>query len=574
MKKPINRILDVPTSDPDDARRRRLLNILLLGLQVAALLVLAGLALDSLGSSRMSSDAEVRVLLQGILVLTLGIVIIYLINRTLSGRLAGLLFLFLLLAVFILTDSVQELVNGRSLFLFTLPIIIASILLSPGASFAFAVISSLIISVLAWTVGLFPNIPAITGFFLVALASWLSARSLDQALQELRAVNANLDRVVTERTQQLAKALERERIEASRNQAILNSIADGVVVFDTDWNAILANPALKSMLDLPVEQIVNRNFRELIEHHHLAPRNRSLLYAMMEQDTQPPSFRVEWGNKTLSISAAQVYERTSQGHTNIGTVTVFRDFTREAEVEKLKSAFVAMVSHELRTPLNAILGYAEMFREAIYGPINEQQVNMAQRIIKNTQRLLGLINDLLDQAQMEAGKLTIQAAPVRPVDLLENLRGVMDQIVQEKGLALTGEIEPELPEVINGDAARLQQILVNLVNNAVKFTEQGTIHIRLFCPRANRWGIEVSDTGRGIPEAELPYIFDTFRQVDGAATRVQGGFGLGLSIVKQLVHMMNGEIKVKSVLDQGSTFTVTLPLIVPALDEETWREYE
>jgi signal transduction histidine kinase len=571
MKNPINQILDVPTSDPDDARRRRLLNILLLGLQVAALLVLAGLALDSLGSSRMSSDAEVRVLLLGVLVLTVGIVIIYLINRKLSGRLAGLLFLFLLLVVFISTDSVQELVNGRSLFLFTLPIIMASILLSPGASFIFAVISSLIITVLAWTVGLFPNIPAITGFFLVALASWLSARSLDQALRELRAVNANLDRVVTERTQQLAQSLEREQIEASRNQAILNSIADGVVVFDTDWNAILANPALESMLDLPVEQIVNRNFRELIDQPHLTPHSRSLLYAMMAQDTQPPSFRVEWGNKTLSISAAQVYERTSRGNTNIGTVTVFRDFTREAEVEKLKSAFVAMVSHELRTPLNAILGYAEMFREAIYGPMNEKQVNMAQRIIKNTQRLLGLINDLLDQAQMEAGKLTIQAAPVRPVDLLENLRGVMDQIVHEKGLALSGEIEPELPEVINGDAARLQQILVNLVNNAVKFTEQGTVHIRLFCPRTNRWGIEVSDTGRGIPEADLPYIFDTFRQVDGAATRVQGGFGLGLSIVKQLVQMMNGEIKVTSVPDQGSTFTVTLPLIVPALDEETWR---
>jgi signal transduction histidine kinase len=245
-----------------------------------------------------------------------------------------------------------------------------------------------------------PNATGIIGFFLLALVSWLSARSLDQALNELRAINANLDRVVTERTQALAESLERERIEAGRNQAILNSIADGVVVFDTKWNAILANPALRSILDLPIEMIVNKNFRDLIEHPRLAPKSRTLLYSMLEHDTQPPSFRVEWGDKTLSISAAQVYYHAPDGNTNIGTVTVFRDFTREAEVEKLKSTFVAIVSHELRTPLNAILGYAEMFKESVYGPMNEKQINMAERIMKNTQRLLKMINDLLDQAQI------------------------------------------------------------------------------------------------------------------------------------------------------------------------------
>src|SRR5690606_37588654 len=142
-------------------------------------------------------------------------------------------------------------------------------------------------------------------------------------------------------------------------------------------------------------------------------------------------------------------------------------------LEKLKSTFVAIVSHELRTPLNAILGYAEMFREAVYGPVNEKQANMAERIIKNTQRLLGLINDLLDQAQIEAGRLTIQMGPVRPAELVENLHGVMDKIVQDKGLLLTSEIDDNVPEVLNGDAARLQQVLVNLVNNSVKFTQKG-----------------------------------------------------------------------------------------------------
>jgi polar amino acid transport system substrate-binding protein len=200
--------------------------------------------------------------------------------------------------------------------------------------------------------------------------------------------------------------------------------------------------------------------------------------------------------------------------------------------------------------------------------MNDKQVNMAERIMKNTQRLLGLINDLLDQAQMEAGKLTVQMAPFKPAELLENIHGVMDQLVHEKGLRLTSEIEDNLPEIINGDAARLHQILVNLVNNAVKFTDHGTVHVRLFCPHASRWGVEVVDSGRGIPESELPYIFDTFRQVEGSATRAHGGFGLGLSIVKQLVNLMNGEIRVKSKVDRGSTFTVNLPLVIPETDAE------
>jgi signal transduction histidine kinase len=571
MKAYINQFLDVPTSDPDDARRRRLLNILLLGILIAAILGVVGIIIDS--TVRPGSDqAEAQTTILATVLATVGILGIYQINRRVSGRWASLLFLLLLTGVFIFSDSPEQLTDGRSVFLFTIPITISSLILAPRASFLIAGISSAIVVWLAIANGLAVNVFVISGFFVLALISWLAARSLEQALNELRAINANLDQVVTERTRELAESLERERIEAGRNQAILNSIADGVVVFDTKWNAILANPALKGMLELPLDAIINRNFRELIEHPRLSPRSRSLLYAMMEHDTQPPSFRIEWQGKTLSISAAQVYHYSNDRHQNIGTVTVFRDFTREAELEKLKSTFVAMVSHELRTPLNAILGYAEMFKEAVYGPMNEKQTNMADRIMKNTRRLLGLINDLLDQAQMEAGKLTIQMRPLRPAELLENLHGVMDQIVQEKGLKLTSEIDDTLPDALNGDAARLQQILVNLVNNAVKFTDQGTVHVRMSCSATNKWCIEVADTGHGIPEPDLPYIFDTFRQVDGVATRVHGGFGLGLSIVKHLVYLMNGEIQVKSKVGEGSAFLVNLPLVIPNANNAEWRD--
>jgi signal transduction histidine kinase len=565
----LNRFLTISTTDPDDIRRRRILNIL-----VASIAGLSFLAIViSLVSVyfKVITWGNVDLIVIGSLITILGMLLVYSINTRFSGRIAAIIFLVFLTIVFAFSDTPQQVSGGRSLFGFAIPIIMASILLVPWSSFVFSSISGIIVSVIALSINSVPNSPAIIGFFVIALVSWLSSRSLEQALKELRTINANLDHVVIERTKALAESLERERIEAGRSQAILNSIADGVVVFDTSWNAILANPALTGMLDLPLELIVDKNFRDLIEHPKLSPRSRTLLRAMMEYDTQPPSFRIEWDQKTLSISAAQVYDYTKDRFTNVGTVTVFRDFTREAEVEKLKSTFVAIVSHELRTPLNAILGYAEMFKEAIYGPMNDKQVNMAERIMKNTQRLLSLINDLLDQAQMEAGKLTIQMAPVRPAELLENLHSILDQSAHDKNLKLTSEIDDSLPEVLNGDGARLHQILLNLVSNSIKFTEHGTVHVRLFSPYRNRWGIEVSDSGSGIPESEIPYIFDTFRQVEGTTTRVHGGFGLGLSIVKQLVHLMEGDINVKSKTDVGSMFIITLPLVIPEENIEKWR---
>ncbi|MEW6084415.1 MAG: ATP-binding protein [Chloroflexota bacterium] len=565
MNKRLQRFLTISTTDPDDARKRKILNILLVGTGGISLLALATFVYWATTSQL--NEMELTLLVGGSIASLVMVLTIYLVNYFWSGRVAALLYLLLLNFIFAFSDTPDQVANGRALIGFTIPIFLASILLTPAASFVFAVLSSLIIAAIAFSINIFPNTPAILGYLFIAFISWSSAGGLEHALSELRTINTNLDRVVTERTQALAEALSRERVQAGRNQAILNSIADGVIVFDNRWNATLANPAIKSMLDIPLELIINKNFRELIEHPRVAPRSRALLNAMLEHGTQPIGFRIEWSDKTLSVSAAQIYDNQRQ---NTGTVIVFRDFTHEAEVERLKSTFVGVVSHELRTPLNAILGYAEMFKESVYGPVNEKQINMAERIMKNTQRLLGLINDLLDQAQMEAGKLTIHNQVVRVADLLESLHGLMDKSAADKNLELTSEIDDTLPEALMGDPARLQQILVNLVNNAIKFTDRGTVHVRLF-RQTGKWGIEVADTGQGIPEAELPYIFETFRQVDADATRSHGGFGLGLAIVKQLVHLMNGEIGVTSRHGEGSVFTVVLPLTTVEGVSTSWR---
>jgi len=554
----LNRLTDVPSSDPDDARRRKLLNILLVGVAGLSFLTILFVLLSYvLGIIKNTNDLWLG--LASTVGLLVGVVIFWIINRSqkIPGWVASFLFLLFLMVLFQFSDSKIELANGRSLFIFTIPIIMASILLTPVSSFIFALLSSIEISLIARAAETATNTFAIAGFFVVAFVSWLSSRSLEQALSELRDINTNLDQIVKERTHALAESLTRERIEAGRSQAILESIADGVIVFDTQGNAIQANPALSNLINVPVNNIINASVNNLVEASPMDAKNRGTLAGVLTRSgKQLASHRVEWGRKTLSISSGQVLDRDGS---EVGTVAVFRDFTREAEVEKMKSAFVAMVSHELRTPLSAILGYAEIFTEQIYGPLNEKQINMTSRIVTNTRRLLSLINDLLDQAQMEAGKLKIKYEILKPSDLLDNLHSVMDKLTADKGLKLTSKLDPDLPETLTGDGSRLQQILVNLVNNAVKFTDSGSIHVQLTKVDEKYWGITVVDTGQGIPEEELPHIFDTFRQVEGTTTRVHGGFGLGLSIVKQLATLMGGSISVESEVGAGSTFSIVLP---------------
>jgi signal transduction histidine kinase len=166
----------------------------------------------------------------------------------------------------------------------------------------------------------------------------------------------------------------------------------------------------------------------------------------------------------------------------------------------------------------------------------------------------------LDEAQIKAGRLSLTKQMFKTSSLLEAMHATMDKIATDKGLYLTDEIDLTMPNIIIGDARRLQQILINLVNNSAKFTEKGGIHVSILHSDPNCWAIEVADTGRGIPKEEIPYIFDTFRQVENSTIRKHGGFGLGLAIVKQLVELMKGEITVNSELGKGTTFIIKLPL--------------
>ncbi len=222
----------------------------------------------------------------------------------------------------------------------------------------------------------------------------------------------------------------------------------------------------------------------------------------------------------------------------------------------------------MRTPLNAIQGYAEILGAGIYGPVTPRQREILERIISNDQRLLSLVNDLLDQARMEAGQLSLHIAPLALRELVQDVESTVRMLAENKGLYLNFHMEKGLPATIQGDRKRLHQIMVNLINNAIKFTEQGGIDVRLYRPDSEHWAFEVTDTGPGIPKEAQKYIFDPFRQVDSSITREHTGFGLGLAIVKQLTALMGGSVELSSEVGQGSTFKIVLPLEPPQQGEK------
>jgi signal transduction histidine kinase len=234
---------------------------------------------------------------------------------------------------------------------------------------------------------------------------------------------------------------------------------------------------------------------------------------------------------------------------------------RAKEAARVKGEFLANVSHELRTPLNAIIGFSDMLMAGMSGPLNEKQNHKLDRLKENGKRLLALINDLLDLTRIEAGRLEMVENPFSPHALAERMTAQMESLAVESKLQFVTVVNPDVPEILYGDEKRIEQVVVNLLSNAFKFTKEGSVTLNINTNQMDHvWNIEVTDTGIGIPPHATNVIFEEFRQVDGSYSRAYKGSGLGLSITRNLVRMMGGKIAVKSVVDTGSTFTVTLPM--------------
>jgi signal transduction histidine kinase len=237
---------------------------------------------------------------------------------------------------------------------------------------------------------------------------------------------------------------------------------------------------------------------------------------------------------------------------------------RLEEYNRLKAEFVANMSHELRTPLTAIIGFAQLaqLRRDGDGQMPKRYMDAFERILRNGQHLLALINDVLDVSKIEAGRMKIHREHIDLVEVVQGAFGELQSLAERKGLEYRLRVPERLPLAYT-DPLRVRQVVINLLSNAAKFTARGRVEAELAAHDDEHFRIIVRDTGIGIEERSLPIIFERFRQVDGSMTRAASGVGLGLSIVRQIVDLLGGEIEVTSKVGEGSTFTVTLPLIAP-----------
>ena len=246
---------------------------------------------------------------------------------------------------------------------------------------------------------------------------------------------------------------------------------------------------------------------------------------------------------------------------NVRLFDEIQDKSRQLEeASQHKSQFLANMSHELRTPLNAILGYTELMADGAYGEPSEKMLGILKRLEANGKHLLGLINDVLDLSKIEAGQLLLELSDYCIQDIAQTVRSTLEPLAADKKLAFKVDVASQLPPG-RGDGRRLTQVLINLVGNAIKFTDAGEVAIKA---EANNGAFHVSvrDTGPGISAADQAKLFQEFQQADNAITRKKGGTGLGLAISKRIIEMHGGKIWVESQPGQGSTFVFTLPVVV------------
>lgn len=339
--------------------------------------------------------------------------------------------------------------------------------------------------------------------------------------------------------------------ERNKIKAILTSMNDGVIAVDRAGNILLINPAVERMFNVSYEQSMGKGVIEVVRNYEL---EKFLYRALDSGESMIGEMRILAPDlKFFRISTAPLTSETGV----VGVVAVMRDITAFKQVEKMKTDFVANVSHELRTPLTSIKGFVETLLDgALDQP--ETAVHFLEIINDETDRLNRLITDLLSLSKIEAERLEINKSPVDLGKLIDNTVSILSPQAGEKDIAITVKTADSLP-VVQCDKDMVGQLLINLIDNAVKYTPHGGTILVKAGPHANGVKVAVQDTGIGIPAESIPRLFERFYRVDKARSREMGGTGLGLAIVKHILEVHNGSIEVDSRIGNGSTFTFYLP---------------
>ncbi len=408
---------------------------------------------------------------------------------------------------------------------------------------------------------------------LAAFVSLLVSRRISQPIEKIRQgavrffegdLSHRLPVPNTEEMAGLAEALNRmavqldnrmKTVHQQRNEleAVLSSMLEGVVAVDLNERIINMNPAAGWMFGCNPLQVSGRNLQEVIRNLAL---QRFAVRALKTTETLEDNFVLYRGEESiLNVHSSPLYDA---GNQPIGTLLVINDVTRLRHLENVRSDFVANVSHEIKTPLTAIKGFVETLQQET-GQSRQEQDRFLGIILKHVNRLNDILEDLLVLSRMEQenGNTGIRLAENRIRDITQTAV----QICQPKAAAKNITIDLDVSDDIMAslDATLLEQALVNLIDNAIKYSDQGS-RVRIAAvSQAKEVNIRISDRGSGIPQKHLPRLFERFYRVDRARSRKMGGTGLGLAIVKHIVQAHGGHISVESTLGQGSTFIIQLP---------------
>jgi PAS domain S-box-containing protein len=378
--------------------------------------------------------------------------------------------------------------------------------------------------------------------------------------EELQALNASLEQKVAERT--------------ARARAILDTAVDGIITIDERGIIDSLNPAAERLFGYLAGELVGQSITRVMPASYRAPHTQGMQNYLATGQKRVIGNSVEVmglrkDGTTFPIELAVSEVRLGDHRLFTGIVRDVSERKRGEEAlrqaveaadraNRAKSEFLANMSHEIRTPMNGILGMTELALATDLSPDQREFLTMAKA---SAEALLSLLNDILDFSKIEAGKLELDPVPFPLRDSLEDAIRTLAHRAHEKGLELVCHVVPGVPDALVGDVDRLRQIIINLVGNAIKFTDQGEVVVRVTVERQSEGEAElhiaVSDTGIGIPGDKLQALFQPFSQADTSTTRRYGGTGLGLAIVRQLAALMRGRAWAESTAGQGSTFHVT-----------------
>ena len=523
--------MNIPGEEKERRRRMTAISVLMiLGAAVAALLVSVIYFYFVLSPAERAIDVRMHLLITtsiaaiGLFVIMLGINQIKAIPYWVSST----IFIFILIILGLFSDLPQQIMGGQSTLFFVIPILLAGVLIHSYATLFFATaISVIFLAYSLMTDFRFFNPLTVITFYLFAGIFAMIFRSLEKSTSQVRQ-------------------------EAAQSQTILSELRGGFMLLDKDYCVLRSNETTASVFPNIGEGL---NIFDVIRDPDvdIDPENLETLTNTLKSDAVEAQIKI--AGRYFFVGSKAI--PTSENH-----IVFLRENTAEVELNRLKDTTLAMVSHELRTPLTAIRGHAEL---AVSAP--HTAVSNAVRILLNTQRLLSMVENILSQTRLRTGKIENKPTVTNINELFSLVKSMLSAEAKEKRLELTWTISEGMLPVVMIDKTLLQQILINLANNAIKFTpKEGYVRITAFRSDDAEWSISVKDNGVGIPASKRSEIFNEFFQAHENTSvydRPHQGTGLGLSIVKGLVDRMGGTLKFESAEGEGTEFFVAFPLVLP-----------